>query len=81
MQHIWKRKKLHYWSTANNDNDDGESSTAIDCVKRLEKLGIKIPEMRVKSINRKYVECSRHVKQLFVRGEQIAVITLDETSK
>lgn len=71
------------YTDEDNNNGDGSSGnnnesdpTTVDCVERLKLLGIEIPEIKVKSLNRKYVECTRHVSQLVIRGEQIAIITL-----
>lgn len=77
VQQVCKRKKLHYWSTA--DCDSGNESVSVDCMRRLKQLGLKIPETAVKSINRKFAECTRFVPQLFVRGEQVVIVTLDKS--
>lgn len=51
--------------------------TSVKCSDRLKELNINIPVIKVKSLNRKYVECTRHVPQLLIRGDQIAVILLN----
>lgn len=71
---VYRRRKIHLCDTA-------EMGQAKDCTDRLKALGLKIPEIKVKSLNRKYVECSRYIPQLLIRGEQIAIITLDNTNK
>lgn len=48
-----------------------------DCSQKLKKLKLQFPIVHVKSLNRKYVECTRKVPQLMVRGEQVAVVMLD----
>ncbi|XP_036230695.2 U7 snRNA-associated Sm-like protein LSm11, partial [Bactrocera oleae] len=52
-----------------------------DCTWRLKELGIELPKQEVKSINRKNVEIRRHLQQLFVRGEQVALVVLLPTNK
>ncbi|XP_050324544.1 U7 snRNA-associated Sm-like protein LSm11, partial [Bactrocera neohumeralis] len=52
-----------------------------DCTWRLQELGIELPKQEVKSINRKNVEIRRHLQQLFVRGEQVALVILLPTNK
>lgn len=52
-----------------------------DCLHKLKQLKIQFPTVLVKSLNRKYVECTRQVPQLMVRGEQVAVVMLDIASR
>lgn len=41
---------------------------------------IKFPEIRIiECENKKLEKCERHVKQLLIRGEQIAFVTLSNT--
>lgn len=83
--HIWKRKKFHYCPTSSRHRDDNEhvdDETEQDlCIKRLKKLKIHVPELKVKSLNRKFVECSRQIDQIVIRGEQIAIVTFDQQNK
>ncbi|EDW01247.1 U7 snRNA-associated Sm-like protein LSm11 [Drosophila grimshawi] len=51
------------------------TSAFEDCSERLHQLGIELPKVHVKSLNRKNVELSRELPQLMVRGEQVAFIT------
>lgn len=73
---VWKRRKLHHCHTAAFDIDEIDPDAQLElCVSRLRSLNIQIPTTTVKSLNRKFAECSRHIPQLMIRGEQIAVIT------
>lgn len=42
-------------------------------------MGIKVPEISTKSINRKNVECTRKIPQLMIRGEDIVLIGEDKS--
>lgn len=72
--HVWKRRKPHFCTTPmpTNKNDDDRSMS--ECMRRLQRLGVNVPKINAKSINRKFAECTRSVPQLVVRGEQIAII-------
>ncbi|CAD7083531.1 unnamed protein product [Hermetia illucens] len=72
---VWKRRKYKYSETPVCTGE------AKDCSHRLRKLGIRLPKTEVKSVHRKYVECSRRIKQLMIRGEQIVLITPDDGQK
>lgn len=78
VQEVWKRRKLHYCHNA--DIGHTPDSEQI-CLARLRSLNIDLPQTMVKSLNRKFVECTRHVPQLMIRGEQIALITVDCSSE
>lgn len=65
----WTRRKYKF-SEAKISNP----TPPKDCTELLKKLGIKIPEITVKSLNRKYVECTREIGQLMVRGEDVILI-------
>jgi small nuclear ribonucleoprotein (snRNP)-like protein len=71
----WKRRKYCF---SENKVSHGEPQ---DCSEMLAKLGISLPETEVKSLNRKYVEISRKVPQLLIRGEQVVLITLDQEAE
>lgn len=65
----WTRRKFKF----------SEAKTSLpnppkDCSELLKKLGIEIPEINVKSLNRKYVECTRKIGQLMVRGEDVILV-------
>lgn len=72
---VWKRRKYAYSET----NVMPQSSQ--NCSKLIARMGIEIPELKVKSINRKYVECSRNVPQMMIRGEQIVLILIANAKK
>lgn len=78
--HVWKRKKPHFCTTSmstNTNDDDADGQSMNECMRRLQRLGLNVPKINVKSINRKYAECTRSVPQLVVRGEHIAIVYLD----
>lgn len=81
VHEVWHRKKFHYCPKAimqsDADNDDADDQQMTVCMQRLKMLNITIPSVKVKSINRRQVECSRNVPKLLIRGEQIAIIILD----
>lgn len=49
-----------------------------DCTALLESMGIKVPEVFVKSLDRKHVQCTRKFKQLVVRGEHVVLVAEDK---
>ncbi|XP_054739685.1 U7 snRNA-associated Sm-like protein LSm11 [Anastrepha obliqua] len=69
IKETWRRRKYKYGV----NKMCGEPA---DCTERLRALGIELPRQQVKSINRKTVEISRELKQLFVRGEQVALVNI-----
>ncbi|KAJ6641993.1 U7 snRNA-associated Sm-like protein LSm11 [Pseudolycoriella hygida] len=71
---VWKRKKTYLCDVA----DFGELE---DCSRKLRKLKLQFPIVTARSLNRKYVECTRKVPQLMVRGEQVVVVMLDTTTR
>lgn len=73
VEECFKRKK-YYFSDATGNFGQVRKQT-----KSLQVLGYRLPETKVKSLNRKYVECTRNFSQLFIRGEQIVtIIKLDK---
>lgn len=71
----WKRKKYYF---SENKVSHGEPQ---DCSRILAKMKISLPETKVKSLNRKYVEISRKVPQLLIRGEQVVLVTTDQENE
>ncbi|XP_058828515.1 U7 snRNA-associated Sm-like protein LSm11 [Topomyia yanbarensis] len=69
----WKRRKYSY--SQNNVCALGEPQ---DCSDMLRKMGISVPEVSVKSVNRKYVICTRKVPKMLIRGEQVVLVTPDK---
>lgn len=74
---MWNRKKLHCCSRVALVDHEIENNMTTECERRLNEMNIKVPIVIHKSISRKLVTCSRHVPKLVVRGEHIAIITLD----
>ncbi|XP_065079766.1 U7 snRNA-associated Sm-like protein LSm11 [Ochlerotatus camptorhynchus] len=68
----WKRRKYRY-----SENKLSTLGEAQDCSELLRKMGIDVPEVSVKSVDRKYVMCSRKVPKLMIRGEQVVLVTPD----
>lgn len=66
----WKRRKYSF-----SEAKVIHSQPSQDCTNLLLKMGIKLPTISVKSINRKYVECSRKISQLMIRGEDVVLIS------
>ncbi|XP_030381442.1 uncharacterized protein LOC115629187 [Scaptodrosophila lebanonensis] len=66
---IWKRRKFKY----GKQNICGSQE---DCSARLNQLGVTLPSVQVKSLNRKNVELRRELPQLLVRGENVVLIQL-----
>lgn len=69
-EETWKRRKYKF-----SEAKISHPNPPQDCSKFLETLGIKIPEISVKSLNRKYVECTRKIGQLMIRGEDVILVT------
>lgn len=72
----WKRRKFAF---SENKTPGMQAITADVAHKRLAAMGIKVPQVKVKSIDRKYVQCTRRVPQIMVRGEQIVLVTRDNS--
>lgn len=66
----WKRRKFTF-----SDTKIIHPQPPQDCTEFLLKLGIKLPKISVKSLNRKYVECTREIGQLMIRGEDVILIS------
>ncbi|EDS37120.1 LSM11 protein [Culex quinquefasciatus] len=66
----WRRRKYRY-----SENKRAGLGKPQDCSELLRKMGISVPETAVKSVDRKYVMCSRRVPKLIVRGEQVVLVT------
>lgn len=72
VEEQWRRRKV----CVSESNVIFGNTLPVDvALRKLEKMGISVPEMQsVKSVNRKYVELTRKVPQLLVRGEQVVLI-------
>ncbi|XP_053683918.1 U7 snRNA-associated Sm-like protein LSm11 [Sabethes cyaneus] len=71
----WRRRKYRY-----SQNKLCALGEPKDCSDQLAKMGIRLPEVSVKSVHKKYVECTRRMAQIMIRGEQVVLVTPD-TSK
>lgn len=84
VHEVWRRRKTHLCTTADHVSEK-HNLEAIDeervCLARLRSLGIEMPTVAVKSLNRRFAECSRRLAQLMIRGEQIALITVDRNAE
>lgn len=52
-----------------------------DCSDRLKTLGIELPKISIRNLNRKTIEIRRKVPQLFLRGEHVVVVYAANESK
>lgn len=70
---VWKRRKFKF-----SDNNV-VLGPPQDCSNLLKSMGIKIPKITTKSINRKKVECTRRIPQLMLRGEEVVLVSEDQS--
>lgn len=73
----WKRKKLHRCPQIVPVQNLNAVVVGEQCEQRLQSMNIELPPISIKSLSRKIVICRRHISKLLVRGEQIALITLE----
>jgi small nuclear ribonucleoprotein (snRNP)-like protein len=66
----WKRRKYKF-----SDSNIPFPNPPQDCSKLLASMGIEVPQISVKSLNRKYVECTRKLNQIMIRGEDVILIS------
>lgn len=66
---VWKRRKFKF-----SDSKVALLGPPEDCSDELAAMGINIPEITTKSINRKVVECSRVIPQMMIRGEEVILV-------
>lgn len=66
---VWKRRKFKF-----SDNSVALLGQPVDCSQLLRSMGIKVPEIATKSIDRKVVQCTRRFPQLMIRGEDVILI-------
>lgn len=68
----WRRRKV---CVSESNVIFGSTLPEDVALKKLERMGISMPQMTsVKSIDRKYVELTRNVPQLLIRGEQVVLV-------
>lgn len=75
---VWQRRKYKF---GKQDLCSTSAGGTEECVDRLQRLGITLPEVHVKSLNRKNVQLRRELPQVMIRGENIALITFISKSK
>ncbi|XP_063701290.1 U7 snRNA-associated Sm-like protein LSm11 [Culicoides brevitarsis] len=81
VEEIWRRRKKCVSASNVAFANTVDAEVALT---KLRKMGIVLPKMEIKSLDRKYVELRRKVGQLLIRGEQIvSIVRVDEqiTSK
>lgn len=70
---VWRRRKFKF-----SDNSVALLGQPQDCSQLLKSMGIKVPEISAKSLDRKNVECTRKIKQLMIRGEDVVLVSEDK---
>ncbi|KAH8304603.1 hypothetical protein KR059_012878 [Drosophila kikkawai] len=70
----WKRRKYSY-------GQQNICHAPVDCTDRLKELGITLPRMQVRSLNRKNVEITRDLPQVVIRGENVVLVSLIDKPK
>ncbi|KAL7735377.1 hypothetical protein ACLKA6_003227 [Drosophila palustris] len=73
---IWQRRKYKY-----GEQKILGTPASEECSARLLQLGISLPVVHVKSLNRKNVQLRREIPQLMVRGENVVLISCINHSK
>lgn len=79
VKEVWHRRKFNY--SENKVASGGVKVSREAAQKKLAAMGIQVPEVAVQSIDRKKVKCTRYVKQLLVRGEQIVLVMKEPESE
>lgn len=72
----WQRRKYKY-----GEQKICGTPASEECSARLLQLGITLPVVHVKSLNRKNVQLRREIPQLMVRGENVVLISCINNSK
>lgn len=67
---VWRRRKFKF-----SDNNVALLGQPEDCSNLLKSMGLKVPEISAKSIDRKIVECTRKIPQLMIRGEDVVLVS------
>lgn len=70
---VWKRRKFTY-----SDNNVALLGKPQDCSQLLKSMGINVPEITAKSLDRKTVQCTRKIAQMMVRGEDVVLVGEDK---
>ncbi|KAG5678080.1 hypothetical protein PVAND_007782 [Polypedilum vanderplanki] len=66
---VWTRRKFKF-----SESKIIHTNPSEDCSKLLAKMKINVPEISVKSLNRKNVVCTRKLNQIMVRGEDVVLV-------
>lgn len=67
---IWRRRKYKF-----SQNNVALLGPAKDCTEQLKSMGINVPEISTKSIDRRTVECTRKIPQMMIRGEEVVLVS------
>lgn len=70
---VWTRRKFKF-----SDSNVALLGPPQDCSQLLKSMGIKVPQITTKSLNRKKVECTRKIPQLMIRGEDVILVSEDK---
>lgn len=78
---VWTRRKFKF-----SDNKTALLGEPQDCSQLLKSMGVKVPEISTKSLDRKKVQCTRKISQLMIRGEDVILVSeykkeIDENQK
>lgn len=73
---VWRRRKYKF-----SDNNVVLGCKPEDCSALLKSMGIKVPEISTKSIDRKKIECTRKIPQLMLRGEEVVLVAEDRSER
>ncbi|XP_017839913.2 U7 snRNA-associated Sm-like protein LSm11 [Drosophila busckii] len=65
----WQRRKYKY-----SEQKICDPAVEADCHARLRALGITLPTVKVKSLNRKNVQLTREIPSVMIRGEHVVLI-------
>uniref|UniRef100_A0A182P1Y3 Sm domain-containing protein n=1 Tax=Anopheles epiroticus TaxID=199890 RepID=A0A182P1Y3_9DIPT len=77
VSETWTRRKYRY---SENTLHPDSIVASMDCSARLRRLGIVLPEMKVRPADgKKNVIIARKVPQLFVKGDMVVLVTLEPT--
>ncbi|XP_050090240.1 U7 snRNA-associated Sm-like protein LSm11 [Anopheles aquasalis] len=72
VRESWRRRKYRY-----SEIPGPELDTPEDCSERLRQLGISLPSIETRSVDKKHVICTRKVPQMLVLGEQVVLVTCE----
>lgn len=70
---VWTRRKFKF-----SENNVPILGCPEDCSEHLKAMGIQIPEISTKSVDRKRVQCTRKLPQIVIRGEEVVLVAEDK---